>query len=91
MLGGQRASPATLRALILGRAWRILGVSLGAGLVVAWVVTRGMAALLYGVTPFDVPVWVVAVLSMLAAGFAAALGPALRASRVAPMTAMRAE
>ena len=85
------ASPATLRALILGRAWRILGVSLGAGLVVAWVVTRGMAALLYGVTPFDVPVWLVAVLSMLAAGFAAALGPALRASRVAPMTAMRAE
>jgi predicted permease len=85
------ASPASLRALILGRAGRIIGVSLATGLAVAWMVTRGMAALLYGVAPYDVPVWAVAVLTMLAAGLAAALGPALRASRVAPMTAMRAD
>ncbi len=85
------ASPASVRALIFGRAGQIIGVSLAAGLVIAWMVTRGMAAMLYGVQPFDVPVWLIAVLSMLAAGFAAAAGPAIRASRVAPMTAMRAD
>jgi predicted permease len=85
------ASPALLRAHILGRAGRIIGVSVAVGLVLAWIVTRGMAALLYGVTPYDAPVWMTATLAMLAAGFAAALGPALRASRVAPMSAMRAE
>jgi len=85
------ASPASVRALIFSRAGRIIGVSLAAGLVVAWMVTRGMAALLYGVQPFDVPVWVIAVLSMLVAGLAAAAGPAIRASRVTPMTAMRGD
>jgi putative ABC transport system permease protein len=85
------ASPASVRALIFGRAGRILGVSLAVGLVVAWLVTRGMAAMLYGVEPLDVPVWAAAVLAMGAAGLAAAVGPALRASRVAPMTAMRAD
>jgi ABC-type lipoprotein release transport system permease subunit len=50
-----------------------------------------MASQLYGVEPLDVPVWVIAVLAMLTAGFAAAVGPAMRASRVAPMTVLRAD
>lgn len=85
------ASPASVRTLILGRAGRIIGLSLASGLIIAFVVTRGMAAMLYGVEPFDPLVWAAAVLSMLVAGFAAAAGPAMRASRVAPMTAMRAD
>ncbi len=85
------APPSTVRALIFGRAGRIIGVSLGAGLVVAWIVTRTMAAFLYGVEPLDVPVWTIAVLAMAVAGLSAAVGPALRASRVAPMTVMRAD
>jgi predicted permease len=85
------ASPSTVRALIFGRAGRIIGVSLGAGLALAWMVTRTLASLLYGVEPLDVSVWVIAVLTMLAAGLAAAVGPAVRASRVSPMTVLRAE
>lgn len=83
--------PSTVRALIFGRAGRIIGVSLGAGLVLAWMVTRTMAAMLYGVEPLDAAVWATAVLAMAAAGVAAAVGPAWRASRVAPMTVLRAE
>ncbi len=85
------APPSSVRALIFGRAGRIIGVSLGAGLVVAWMATRTMAAFLYGVEPLDVPVWTIAVLAMAVAGLSAAVGPALRASRVAPMTVMRAD
>ncbi len=85
------APPSTVRALIFGRAGRIIGVSLGAGLVLAWMVTRTMAAMLYGVEPLDAAVWATAVLAMAAAGVAAAVGPAWRASRVAPMTVLRAE
>jgi len=85
------APPSSVRALIFGRAGRIIGVSLAAGLVVAWMVTRTMAGMLYGVEPLDAPVWAIAVFAMAVAGLAAAVGPALRASRVAPMTVMRAE
>jgi putative ABC transport system permease protein len=85
------APPTAIRALIFSRAARVIVLSLAAGLVVAWMVTRTMAAILYGVEPLDLPVWAVAVCAMGCAGLAAAVGPALRASRVDPMTALRAE
>jgi ABC-type antimicrobial peptide transport system permease subunit len=85
------ASPARIRRQILGRAGGIVGLSLVAGLFIAWGVTRLMAALLFGVEPRDPVVWAAAALAMVAAGCAAAAAPAWRASRVEPMSAMRAE
>jgi len=85
------APPATVRALILGRAGRLVGLSVLVGGAGAWFATRTLSSLLFGVAPGDVAVWAGAVVAMSLAGFAAALGPALRASRVAPMLAMRGD
>jgi predicted permease len=85
------ASPARIRRQIFARAGAIVALSLGAGLAASWIVTRLMAALLYGVEPRDPAVWGAAVVAMALAGLAASAAPAWRASRVAPMTAMRGD
>jgi putative ABC transport system permease protein len=66
-------------------------IGTGVGLVAAFALTRTIASFLYGVSPTD-PVTAVSVAGALlfVAGLAA-LVPALRAARVNPMTALRAE
>jgi ABC-type antimicrobial peptide transport system permease subunit len=66
-------------------------VGIGVGLLAAFALTRTIASFLYGVSPTD-PVTAVAVAAvlLLVAAFAA-LVPALRAARINPMTALRAE
>jgi ABC-type antimicrobial peptide transport system permease subunit len=61
------------------------------GLIGGAAVTRLMEFMLYGVSPLDVPTWTVSALLMVVAGFAATLVPAVRATRVDPLTAIRAE
>ncbi len=85
------APPARLRRYVLSGAGRLVAMSLALGAAVSWGVTRLMASLLFGVEPRDAAVWTVALVSMALAGIAAAAGPAWRASRVQPMTVMRAE
>ena len=87
-LGADRA---TLLRLVVGHALRlsIAGVALGAALALALV--RFMRGLLYGIEPSD-PVTFVAVAAMLTiVALGAALVPALRATRVDPLVALRAE
>ena len=67
----------------------VLGI--GMGLVAAYALTRTIASFLYGVSPAD-PATAIAVAGvlLLVAGLAALI-PAMRAARVNPMTALRAE
>jgi putative ABC transport system permease protein len=58
------------------------------GLVVASVLTRLMGALLFGVSPFD-PFTFGGVTVLMFVAFAACCMPALRATRVDPMVALR--
>jgi putative ABC transport system permease protein len=60
-----------------------------AGLVAAVLLARWMAGILYGIGPFDVPSFGLAALVLVVAGLAAAVLPALRATRVDPMVALR--
>jgi ABC-type antimicrobial peptide transport system permease subunit len=70
-----------------GMALTAAGLLVGGG--VAWMATRTMQTLLYGVDAGD-PITFVLVLSLLAAVAAAACAiPALRAARVDPMTVLR--
>src|SRR5260370_42227365 len=87
-IGAQRAD--VLR-LILGRAARTAFLGLVAGLAGAIALQRVMASLLYGVSPTDPFVLAVVALVMGAAALAAALGPAIWASRVDPIEALRHE
>jgi putative ABC transport system permease protein len=87
-LGAQRAA---VMRMVVGQAMTLAAIGLAAGALGAWFLTRLMQKLLYGVTPSDPLTFasVAAVLALVAA--AAASGPGLRATRVAPVVALRAE
>lgn len=77
--------------LILGQALRRLAIGGALGLGGAWLASRALTTLLYGVTPTD-PVTFGAVPLLLACtALAASYVPARRASRVDPMVAMRVD
>ena len=78
-------------AQFLGRALRVVGIASAAGLVLAIGFGRALSGMLYGVSPFDpVTLASVAILVPAVAALAAFL-PALRASRIDPMEALREE
>jgi predicted permease len=66
-----------------------LGIALGLAASVA--AGRLLSSLLFAVAPFDPPVLAATAIFLLAVAAAASAGPALRASSVDPMTALRAE
>ena len=85
------ASPERVRALVLSSALRSIVPGLAAGGVLAISATSAMRSLLYGVTPLDPVALGAAVLILAIAGVGSTWGPAVRATRVDPMIAMRAE
>lgn len=85
------AEPGDVRRMMIGQGLRLAAWGVGLGLIGAAGVTRLVKSLLYNVTPTD-PVSFAAVIAlMLAVAAAAAYVPARRATRVDPMTALRAE
>jgi putative ABC transport system permease protein len=85
------ARPADVRRMLLREGGRLAAFGVAAGLAGAFVLTRAMSALLYGVGPRD-PVTFAAVPALLAAvALAATYFPARRASRVDPLAALRTE
>jgi putative ABC transport system permease protein len=87
-LGAQASHVARL---ILGDALRLGAVGVGIGLVVAFFATRVMAKLLYDVSATDPLTFAATAMILLAVSVLAALAPALRAARVNPTDAIRAE
>ena len=74
--------------------WQGLGVTLAGvavGLIIAGALTRFMAGLLYAVKPHDPLVFAAVALTLTATALLASWGPALRASLVDPLTALRYE
>ena len=87
-LGAPRAS---VMRMVIGQAMALASIGLAAGAVGAWLLTRLMQKLLFGVTASD-PMTFVAVSALLAlvAALAASV-PGLRATRVDPVIALRSE
>ena len=75
--------------LVVQNSLVLIAIGAIAGLVAAVLLARSMAGILYGIGPFDVPSFSVAALVLVMAGLAAAVLPALRATRVDPMVALR--
>jgi putative ABC transport system permease protein len=61
------------------------------GLIAATLLARSMEGILFGVEPFDLPSFTLAAATLLIAGVAASLLPALRTTRVDPVVALRQE
>jgi len=85
-LGARRAD---IVLLILREMAALLLVGLGIGTVVSLAAAQGAGALLFGLSPHDAPTILVSACLLAAVAGIASFVPALRASRVDPMVALR--
>ena len=85
------ARPSQVRGLVLTQGMTPAMIGLGLGLLVSLVVTRTMTAFLHRVSPTDPVTLAGASLVLLGVALGAMLAPALRATRVDPVQALRSE
>lgn len=85
------ARPADVSQLVFRESMRLAPVAIVLGLGGAWALVRYIKSMLYGIAALDLPTFLLTPLVLTAIVVAASLGPARRASRVDPMTALREE
>lgn len=85
-LGAQRGN---VMKLVIWEGILVTSMGILAGLIVAWLATRGLASLLFGIQPNDPVTFAVTAVSLGIVALVASFFPALRASRVNPMIAFR--
>jgi putative ABC transport system permease protein len=85
------AQPSNLLTMVLGEGLRLVTAGLVLGLAAALAVTRFLDTLLFGVNPRDATTFAGVVVVLSLAALVGCLVPALRAMRVDPMVALRAE
>jgi putative ABC transport system permease protein len=93
-IGVRIALGATTRDVVgdvLGQGLRLTSLGMAAGLMLALGVTRLMSALLFGISATDVATFGGAALLLAVVAVGASFVPALRASRVDPLVALRDE
>ena len=83
------ASPAGVRARVVGTTLALAGGGIAVGIAGALAVSRLLTSLLYGVSPFDPLTFAGTTLVLLALAVLASYLPARRASRVDPVRALR--
>ena len=77
--------------LVIGEGVRVTLGGLVIGAAIALIAGRGLAAMLYRVSPRDPAVFAIVALTLLVVGILASAIPALRAARVDPNVALRAD
>lgn len=80
-----------VRGMVLGDGLRLVVVGLAIGVAAAALLSGLLSSQLFGVNPREPLIYAVATAALLAVGVAACFVPAWRATRVDPVTAMRAE
>ncbi len=85
------ASRRQVLGLVIGQSMTVVGVGAAVGLVGAFVLTRLMARLLYGVGPGDPVAFLAALFVLALVALAASYLPARRAARIDPLVALRSE
>ena len=84
-LGAQRQD--VLR-MVVGHALKLVGIGALIGLVLAFLSTRALAALLYSVSAFDLTTFLFVTITLAGVALLASYIPALRATRADPMIAL---
>jgi ABC-type antimicrobial peptide transport system permease subunit len=85
------ARPADVFRLIVLKGLGLAAIGIAAGLAVSILVSRALQAMLFNVRPGDPATFIVAAAALASASLVATCLPALRAARVAPVTALRCE
>lgn len=85
------ASPGVVLRMVLGESARLAAIGVALGIPVGIVASRGLRALLFGVTEADPLVALSIAALTLALAIAAAFVPGRRAARLDPVAALRAE
>jgi putative ABC transport system permease protein len=85
------AGRSELITMVLTQGLKLTGAGLGVGLIAAFLLTRYLQSLLYGVKPLDATVFGGVCLVLTAVAVAASYIPALRAARIDPIVALRDE
>ena len=85
------AEPSRVGRMIVADGLRLALFGNVPGVLIGYAAARGMSALLFGVAPSDPATFAVAAALSLLTSLAGALVPAIRAVRVSPLAALRAE
>jgi putative ABC transport system permease protein len=85
------AKASHVRAMVVGQALRLCFLGLAVGVVASLVLTRLLASQLFGVSPTDPATFVGLAVVILGVSVVSSLLPAIRATRIDPMIALRAE
>jgi predicted lysophospholipase L1 biosynthesis ABC-type transport system permease subunit len=85
------ASPAVVQRLVLGRGMALGLLGLAAGVPAAFLFSRLLRSLLFGVAPFDPAIYLLVSGLLVATALLAAGLPARRATRIDPNTALRSD
>ncbi len=85
------ASAGQVQRHVMTRTLALVSSGIVAGVIGALILARLTASLLYGLAPTDPPTFAFTVVVLLAVAMTAGYAPALRASRLDPMSALRSE
>ncbi len=85
------ARPADVLSMVLGETSVLVVLAIVGGLAGAWALTRYIRSMLYGVTALDATTFAATSVLLAAIVLFASWGPARRAVRIDPMTALRDE
>ena len=85
------AKPSDIRFLVVKEVLAILSMGLALGLPAAFLLSRYLKAVLFGISPMDPATLLITALVLLLTGMIAGYFPARRASSVDPLAALRCE
>jgi putative ABC transport system permease protein len=85
------STPLRTVGLVANGGLRLIAIGIACGLTGSAFVMRVLQASLYGLSPLDIPTWLLATTVLAVMGLLATLVPSLRAASVDPTTAMRSE